>query len=52
MNCFCPLAYTPQNLVLYLSIMQQRIYFDTSVFGGEFDLEFDDPTLQLFKQSL
>jgi hypothetical protein len=32
--------------------MQQRIYFDTSVFGGEFDIEFDEPTLQLFEQNL
>lgn len=40
------------NSILYLSIMQQRIYFDTSVFGGAFDLEFDEPTLQLFKQNL
>lgn len=40
------------NSILYARIMQQRIYFDTSVFGGAFDLEFDEPTLQLFKQSL
>jgi len=38
------------NSILYLSIMQQRIYFDTSVFGGAFDLEFDEPTLQLFER--
>jgi predicted nucleic acid-binding protein len=30
--------------------MKQRIYFDTSVFGGAFDSEFDEPTLQLFER--
>lgn len=30
--------------------MKQRIYFDTSVFGGAFDREFDEPTLQLFER--
>ena len=40
------------NSILYVRIMQQRIYFDTSVFGGAFDLEFDEPTLKLFKQNL
>ncbi len=30
--------------------MKQRIYFDTSVFGGVFDSEFDEPTLQLFER--
>jgi len=30
--------------------MKQRIYFDTSVFGGAFDIEFDEPTLQLFER--
>lgn len=30
--------------------MKQRIYFDTSVFGGVFDKEFDEPTLQLFER--
>ena len=38
------------NSILYLRIMQQRIYFDTSVFGGVFDSEFDEPTLQLFER--
>lgn len=28
--------------------MRQRFYFDTSVFGGAFDIEFNEPTLQLF----
>ena len=28
----------------------QRFYFDTSVFGGAFDKEFDEATLQLFKR--
>jgi len=27
--------------------MKQRFYFDTSVFGGVFDKEFDAATLQL-----
>jgi predicted nucleic acid-binding protein len=30
--------------------MKQRIYFDTSVFGGIFDSEFDESTLQLFER--
>jgi len=28
----------------------QRFYFDTSVFGGVFDKEFDEVTLQLFER--
>ncbi len=30
--------------------MRQRFYFDTSVFGGVFDIEFDEATLQLFEK--
>jgi predicted nucleic acid-binding protein len=30
--------------------MQQRFYFDTSVFGGVFDKGFDEATLQLFER--
>lgn len=30
--------------------MKQRIYFDTSVFGGVFDIEFEETTLQLFER--
>jgi len=30
--------------------MKQRIYFDTSFFGGVFDSEFDEPTLHLFER--
>jgi len=30
--------------------MKQRFYFDTSVFGGVFDKEFDETTLQLFER--
>jgi hypothetical protein len=30
--------------------MKQRFYFDTSVFGGVFDKEFDQATLQLFER--
>ncbi len=30
--------------------MIQRFYFDTSVFGGVFDKEFDEATLQLFER--
>ncbi len=29
--------------------MKQRFYFDTSVFGGVFDNEFEEATLQLFE---
>ena len=29
--------------------MKQRFYFDTSVFGGVFDVEFEEATLQLFE---
>ncbi|MEO6229485.1 MAG: hypothetical protein ABJB11_18335 [Ferruginibacter sp.] len=28
----------------------QRFYFDTSVFGGVFDIVFDDATLQFFER--
>jgi len=28
----------------------QRFYFDTSVFGGAFDKEFEEVTLQLFER--
>ncbi len=30
--------------------MKQRFYFDTSVFGGVYDIEFDELTLQLFEK--
>jgi predicted nucleic acid-binding protein len=30
--------------------MKQRFYFDTSVFGGVFDKEFEEATLQLFER--
>ena len=30
--------------------MKQRFYFDTSVFGGIFDSEFEEDTLQLFER--
>jgi len=30
--------------------MKQRFYFDTSVFGGVFDKEFEQTTLQLFER--
>ena len=30
--------------------MKQRFYFDTSVFGGVFDIEFEEVTLQLFER--
>jgi predicted nucleic acid-binding protein len=30
--------------------MKQRFYFDTSVFGGVFDAEFEDATLLLFER--
>ncbi|MDD4969606.1 MAG: PIN domain-containing protein [Paludibacter sp.] len=30
--------------------MRQRFYFDTSVFGGVFDKEFEEVTLQLFER--
>lgn len=29
--------------------MKQRFYFDTSVFGGVYDIEFEEETLQLFE---
>jgi len=31
-------------------MMKQRFYFDTSIFGGVFDKEFDELTLQLFER--
>ena len=30
--------------------MRQRFYFDTSVFGGVYDVEFDEISSQLFEQ--
>lgn len=30
--------------------MKQRFYFDTSVFGGVFDTEFEEETLLLFEK--
>ncbi len=30
--------------------MKQKFYFDTSVFGGVFDKEFEEETLQLFER--
>lgn len=30
--------------------MKQKFYFDTSVFGGVFDLEFEEVSLQLFER--
>lgn len=30
--------------------MTQRFYFDTSVFGGVYDIEFDEPTILLFEK--
>ncbi|MDR1779834.1 MAG: PIN domain-containing protein [Tannerella sp.] len=30
--------------------MKQRFYFDTSVFGGVYDAEFEEATLQLFER--
>jgi predicted nucleic acid-binding protein len=30
--------------------MKQRFYFDTSVFGGVYDVEFDELSLQLFEK--
>jgi predicted nucleic acid-binding protein len=36
--------------IAYLHDMAQRYYFDTSVFGGVFDPEFEEETLQLFEK--
>ena len=30
--------------------MKQRFYFDTSIFGGVYDIEFEEETLQLFER--
>ena len=30
--------------------MEQRFYFDTSVFGGLFDIEFEEETASLFEK--
>ncbi len=30
--------------------MKQRFYFDTSIFGGIYDIEFEEETLQLFER--
>lgn len=30
--------------------MKQRFYFDTSIFGGVYDVEFEEVTLQLFER--
>lgn len=31
--------------------MTQRFYFDTSVFGGVYDIEFDEASTQLFEKA-
>lgn len=36
--------------IVYLRSMTQRYYFDTSVFGGVFDSEFEEDTLHLFEK--
>ena len=36
--------------VRYLIFMKQRIYIDTSVIGGYYDIEFETATRQLFKR--
>lgn len=33
-----------------MSLIQQRFYFDTSVFGGRFDIEFEKETTLLFEK--
>ncbi len=39
------------NLAIYINmLLKQRFYFDTSVFGGVFDKEFDEASLQLFER--
>ena len=30
--------------------MIQRFYFDTSVFGGVYDIEFDEASVQIFER--
>ncbi len=30
--------------------MKQRFYFDTSVFGGAFDVEFEEASVELFEK--
>lgn len=30
--------------------MKQRFYFDTSVFGGVYDVEFEEESIQLFEK--
>ena len=32
--------------------MKQRFYFDTSVFGGVYDTEFEEESMQLFERVL
>ncbi len=31
-------------------MVRQRFYFDTSVFGGVFDIEFEEDSIQLFEK--
>lgn len=47
------LALSKRNLAEFCKFMgmrSQRIYFDTSVFGGYFDVEFEEFTKPLFKR--
>jgi len=36
----------------YITNMKQRIYIDTSIVGGFFDKEFEEPTKALFEKRL
>lgn len=38
------------QIILYIGIMKPRLYFDTSVFGGVFDEEFEEISLMLFEK--
>ena len=42
--------YTNGFVFLQMKMKQQRIYIDTSVFGGYFDIEFAEYTIPLFER--
>ncbi len=40
---------TKQEIISKITSMKPRLYFDTSVFGGVYDREFEKETKQLFE---
>jgi predicted nucleic acid-binding protein len=49
-SCICLDRFYEKTINLYKLLMKQRIYIDTSVFGGYFDTEFADFTVPFFER--